>query len=176
VANEGDLGDLEDDLDVCQSIEAWPGAGWVRVGRNGREGDPDDVLQTCFSLPIYSLRLRSALDSAGISGIQYLPIQVIRATGEAIPDFCIANLLNCLDALDLERSIVERFPADYFLPGRRGRIRSVNHPILVRDVLTGYDIIRLSRYRASIYVSERFVRLFESERFTGYSFREVPAV
>ena len=173
VAEEGDVGDFEDGLDVCRPIEKWPEAAWVRVGPKGQDGDPDDVLQTCFPFPIYSLRLRRALEDAGYAGIQYLPIRVIRSGGDGLAGFCVANILNCVDALDLERSAVERFPEDYFLPQRRWRIRCVKDPVLIRSVLARCDVIRLSGYTEPIYVSERFVLFFEAERFTGYSFHEV---
>jgi hypothetical protein len=176
VAYEGELGEFEDELDICRPIDVWPGTAWVGVGREGLDGDPDDVLQTCFPLPIYSSRLRWALVAAGISVVQYLPIQVFLTSGEPLTGFSVANILNSVDALDLEHSTVERYEADYFLPNRRGLISGVTRPVLVRRAVVGYDIVRLSSYQAPIYVSERFVGVFESGNFTGYSFCEVGTV
>jgi hypothetical protein len=173
VAEEGDVGDFEDEVDIAREIEGWPGSGWVRVGPKGQDGDPDDVLQTCFPFPIYSPRLCKSLEEGGIAGIQYLPIRVIRRSGDALVGFCIANILNCVAALDMERSIIQRFPQDDFLPQRRGRVRAIKGPVLLRAALAPYDIIRLEGYTPPIYVSERFVRIFEAGGFTGYSFREI---
>jgi len=174
VGDEGDLGEHEDAFGDCKPIEAWPGTAWVRASRTARDGDPDDVLQTCFFAPIYSRRLRGALEEAQISGIQYLPIRVLRRGGTEIPGFSVANVLNCADGLDVQSSEIERFPDDYFLPTRRGQIRSVNRAVLIGAVVDRYDILRLCSYPSQLYVSERFVLLFEANRFTGYSFREVP--
>lgn len=174
VGDEGDLGEHEDDLDVCKPVEAWPGTAWVRASCTARDGDPDDALQTCFAATIYSARLRDALTETRVAGVQYLPIRVLRLGGGEIPGFSVANVLNCVDGLDVQASEVERFPDDYFLPARRGQIRSIGKAVLIRAVVDRYDILRLSGYRSQLYVSERFVRLFETNGFTGYSFREVP--
>ena len=42
-----------------------------------------------------------------------------------------------------------------------------------RDALAQYDILRIRDYLPLLYVSEHFVRAFESNSFTGYSFCEV---
>ena len=42
--------------------------------------------------------------------------------------------------------------------------------------LEGYDIIRLKEYKQSFFVSEKFKNIFQSNKFTGYSFREVELV
>lgn len=146
VGDEGDLGDHESDLTACRQVENWQGNAWVRASRSERDGDPDDVLQTCFFVPIYSARLRAALEDAQITGIQYLPIHVLKMGGIKIPGFSVANILNCVDGLDAERSEVERFPDDYFLPARRGQIRSLNKVVLVGSAVDRYDILRLSGY------------------------------
>ena len=138
------------------------------------DGEPDHVLQTCILVPIYSRQLRMALQGGGIQGIQYLPIRVVRPSGELIRGFSVANILNCVDALDLRLSVVARYPKDYFLPSRRGLVSSVNHPVLIRSAVVDYDIMPLSVFTPSVYVSDRFVRIFQDGRFTGYSFREVP--
>jgi hypothetical protein len=112
--------------------------------------------------------------SAFSRSLQYLPVRVLRARGGEIPGFSVANVLNSVDCLDVEHSQIRRFPDDYFLPARRGRIHSVDGAVLIGAVLEGFDIVRLSTFLSSLYVSERFVRLFEGNGFTGYSFREVP--
>jgi hypothetical protein len=175
VGDEGDLGGHEDDLNVCRRIEVWPGTAWVRASRADRDGDPDDALQTCFPTPIYSARLRDALEEANVAGIQYLPIRVFRTGRSEIPGFSVANILNCVEGLDVRRSEIERFPDDYFLPARRGQIRSINSAVLMGAAVDRYDVLRLSGYPSHLYASERFVELFEAKGFTGYSFREVPS-
>jgi hypothetical protein len=110
--DEGDLDGHEDDLGVCKPAEAWAGTARVRASRAEGDGDPDDVLQTCFFAPIYSARLRGALEEAQVAGIEYLPVRVINKGGTGIPGFSVANILNCVDGLDVQSSEIERFPDD----------------------------------------------------------------
>jgi hypothetical protein len=91
----------------------------------------------------------------------------------SIDGFSIANVLNCADALDRRLSNFDVFPDDYFLPQRRGQIRAIKKPVLMRGALIAFHIIRLAQYKAPIYVSERFVRAFEFIDCTGFSFHEV---
>ncbi len=46
--------------------------------------------------------------------------------------------------------------------------------MLISSAVEPFDLIRLSTFRAPLYVSERFERMFREGRFTGYSFHEVP--
>lgn len=176
VADAGDLGCDDQELRTCRRFENWPGTAWVRATTPEDDGDPDDVLQSCYNLPIYSQQLRAALEENGIAGIEYLPIVVYRPSGENIPGFSVVNVLNCVDALDLSLSSVSRFPEDYFIPSRRGLIRGIHKPVLRGDLISPYDIIRLCAYPVSLYVSERFLAVFEAGRFTGCSFHEVASV
>lgn len=172
VADQTDLDqDQEEGLGICAPVRDWSETAWLKATH---DGEPDDALQTCLAAPVFSSRLRTALEGVPLGGVQYLPIRVIRPNETLITGYCIANVLNCADALDLRRSKVSRYPDDYFLPARRGLIRSLDTPVLVASVITSYDIIRLSTFLAPIYVSERFVKLFRDGSFTGYSFHEVP--
>ena len=174
IGDEGYLGDLQDhDLYSCTQIAKWTGSAWTKGGMPGNDGEPDDVLQTCFPFPVFSLRLRSGLEKVGIRGIQYLPIHVIRYDRSEIDGFEIANVTNCLNALDLDRSEYVRFPNNYLIERRRGEIRAITWAILKSSEIQDYDIMRLSQFKPPLYVSERFVRLFREHNFTGYSFRQV---
>ena len=173
VGTEGNLGRDDWEFSEGTPIESWSGGAWVRANTAESDGEPDDVLQTLFALPIFSRRLRLALERCRIGGIQYLPIDVIGFDRRRIDGFAIANILNCVDALDRQRSRFEVYPEDYFLPQRRGKMRDVSCPVLSHSVLAGIDVVRLSCYKAPIYVSERFVDAFTQTECTGYSFREV---
>jgi hypothetical protein len=175
VADACDLGGYDDQrFRVCEKVDAWPGTAWVKATTPAQDGNPDDALQTCLlSVPVFSSRLRSAVAHAGITGVQYLPIQVVRPHGELIPGFSVANVLNCVDALDQRLSVISRFPDDYFIPSRRGVIRGINSAVLVDSIVAPYDILRLSTYKIQLYVSDRFVQAFEAAGLTGFSFREV---
>src|SRR5690242_9937890 len=58
------------------AIQTWDESYWFRVANREEDGDPDDVLQTIQGLPVYSARLRNALERVGVNGFQYLPVNV----------------------------------------------------------------------------------------------------
>jgi hypothetical protein len=113
---------------------------------------------------------------AGISGIQYLRLKVLRVSGVELPGFAIANIINRIAALDLDRSDFSTYAADYFRPERRGEISRLRKPVLRERTLDGLDIFRLQEYPVAVFVSEKFVLAFRSAGCTGYAFREVQTV
>ena len=46
--------------------------------------------------------------------------------------------------------------------------------MLISSAVEPVDLIRPATFKAPLYVSERFERVFREGRFTGYSFHEVP--
>lgn len=132
-------------------------------------------MQSYLGLPVYSARLRKVLDKSGFTGIQYLPIRVLRADGTPFDGFAIANILNLLPAMDYKKSDYDLYEDDYFLPARRGKVRGIRKPVLHSTVINGYDIFRLKEYKRYIIVSKRFRDIFVANNFTGYSFHEVYA-
>jgi len=176
VSNSGDLGSFEEwQLREGREVSGWPDNAWIKADPRA-DGDPDDVLQTHLAVPIYSARLRDALVNAGISGIQYLRVKVLRVSGVELPGFEIANIINRIAALDLDRSSYSTYASDYFRPERRGEISGLRKPILRGRALDGVDIFRLQEYSVAEFVSEKFVLAFRSAGCTGYSFREVQTV
>lgn len=174
VSDTDNLGGFEDwQLSSGERIENWPETAWIQATRADYDGTPDDVLQSHLGVPIYSSRLRTLLDDAGIKGIQYLPLTVLRPDNSIISGFAIANIANKVAALDLDNSDYDVFPDDYFLPSRRGTISGVRKYVLRKDQLRQYDILRLQEYLAGLFVSERFKKAFEADACTGYAFEKV---
>lgn len=174
IADNVDLkGANELELVSGQLIKNRDKTAWFKASKSKYDGDPDDVLQNALGLPIYSARLRKAMDKAGITGIQYLPVRVFRFNGSPIEGFAIANILNLLPALDFEKSDYDLFEDDYFLTERRGKVRGIRKPVLRSFIIEGYDIFRLREFKRYIIVSERFRNIFLANSFTGYSFHQV---
>jgi hypothetical protein len=175
VTGADDFGDIDPNrLRSGEAVRAWSPTLELRVTARECDGQPDDVLQDHIgSLPIYSARLREALDSHGIGGLQYLPVQIRRYDGSVIDGFAVANILNVVEALDLEQSRFSRFPDDFVIEQKRGQIREVRRPSLKALTIEGLDVIRLQEFPLYICVSQKFKTIFESGRFTGYSFREI---
>jgi hypothetical protein len=174
VSDSGDLIGLEEwRFWDGEPVSNWNTSAWLKTSTWQRDGVPDDVLQTHFNVPVYSFRLRNALEQAQVKGIQYLPIRVLRANDSEISGFWIANILNKVAALDLKLSDYERFPADYFVPRDRGEISSLRRTVLKESAVEGYDVIRLAEFQVRVHVSERFKKAFEHAGCTGYSFHSV---
>ena len=167
-----------DELDFLKGnkITDWNNNILFQAKKNENDGDPDDALQNAELLPIYSERLINALKDSKIEGIQYLPVNILRPDGRRIDGFCLANFLNFIEALDLDKSDYSRFSDDFPNPNARGKISGVRKFVLKENKLIGFDIVRLVEYKRSFFVSEKFKEVFEKGRFTGYSFREVKLV
>jgi hypothetical protein len=95
---------------------------------------------------------------------------MLEAHGEVLPlatddesELFVLNVTTVLDALDDDRSIVERFPGS----DRIMRIKKVAfRPAIVRDV----DIFRLPHRASPTYVSRRFVDAFNNAALVGLDF------
>jgi len=174
IAGAGDIGVDDWRLRQGQELDSWSAKSWIKA-QSSEDGDPDDVLQSYVGVPIYSARLRAALEESGIGDIQYLPLRVLRSNGEEIKGFAVANITTVRDALDRTRSDISLFADNFLVPSKRGQISAVRKSVLLASRLVGCDIFRLEGYRVAYYVSERLKEVFEGGRFTGYSFREVLA-
>ncbi|MHC1681722.1 MAG: DUF1629 domain-containing protein [Clostridiaceae bacterium] len=163
----------EDEFKIGKEIINWQSDIIFEASQKKYDGIPDDALQNAYMIPVYSKKLIDELLEAGIEGIQYLPIRVLNYKGEVQNTFCIANILNYIEALDLSKSNYNRFGEDFPNPNVRGVIAGVTKFVLLKEKLKGFDIIRLKEYNLSFFVSERFVEIFEKNNFTGYSFQEV---
>jgi len=174
VSDTDDLkGFHESQLTSGAEIVGWDDRAWIRCTDPEYDGQPADALASHLGVEIYSLRLRQALDKSGMRGIQYLPIRVLRRDGPEISGYQIANFLNKVRALDLERSEYNRYKDDYFIPERRGRISMLKKVVLKSKALENFDVIRLEEYFTYKAVSERFKKAFEAAHCTGYVFYEI---
>ena len=136
------------------------------------DGTPDDFLQNTEMVPIFSPRMREAIEEAGIKGIQYIPIEVEHYNKEKLEGYCIANVLNSVpDALDIDKTIFWNRKSD------NGRLNVYVPSIKSEKVPDNMDIFRLkyderfvTEYRTFIVVSERFKSIIAKNKFTGIGF------
>lgn len=173
-------------IDVCdiwpyvagQPVANWAHTAWLKASSSSNHGSPDDVLQNYLMLPVFSRNLRQRLYAENIGNIQYLPIHLYLSDGRPIDGYCIANVLDCVPALDLQQSRLSRFGPDWaeIDPNKIGHISGVSKPVLKASELLQHDIIRTEEYTQQLFVSARFRKLFLSGRFTGYDFRKVALI
>jgi hypothetical protein len=168
--NLNDFGFEEEDFLKGVKITNWVNGVVFKALKEKNDGDPDDVLQSRSMLPIYSKRLIEELNSQNLSGIQFLPVEVVRRNCATVDGFAIANFTNFIAALNYEKSEFIRFSLDFPNPNVRGTIAGITKNVINPDKLVGLDVFRLKDYEPSFFVSERFIKIFELNKFTGYSF------
>jgi hypothetical protein len=171
VADREDLkGFEEEDFQKGKPIKKWDGKAWLKAAKPANDGDPDDSLLNDISLPVYSKRLQ---ENAAVTGVQFLPLRVLRPKGGEITGYAIANILNLVPALDRENAKIDIFPDDWPEVEKRGEIWAVRKAALVGAKLEGFDIIRLPDQLFPIYVSEKVRQVFIRGKFTGVGFSKV---
>lgn len=175
-SQENCFGIEEDELRTGKEITSWSANAWIRCTKPEWDGEPDDVLQTHLDVPIYSRRLQEMIAGRAFSGIQFLPIHVLRRDGTEIPGFAIANILNILPVMNLERSELDRYEDDWPFPPDRGQIAGVYKLALRGAGLESYDIIRVKEFDLAECVSQRFKDAFEEGLFSGCSFKELEVI
>ena len=155
-----------------QPVLNWKSNETIRSTKLKTDGNPRDYLICHLNAPVFSEPLCNALKQS-IIGIEYLPIQVLRSTGQSAGTFFVINVTNTVDALHMENSNIQRYEEDYFLKERIGSIRFVGNVVLREERIKDMDIFRLSNYLTPIYVSEKFRRIVEDGGFTGAEFLDV---
>ena len=164
------------DLKYGNRIDDWNPASLLKSESAEFDGAPDDVLANSLRWPVFSNRLRRALaaSSIGVGDIQYLPIRVARSTGEELDGFEVANVVARLPALDRERTRKLHEDEDEMDPlTGRPAVMGFWKAALRAEVLEEHDVIRLLEFFPPIFVSQRFVDIFQSFEFTGVTFSPV---
>ena len=174
VSREGDLDGHEWwDFDRGTPITNWQSRSWIKSLSAQEDGPADDGLVNHFALLIFSSRMQQSLQTAGIQGIQYLPIRVLKSDGAEYPGYSIANILNVPSALDRTLSDFSVYPEDYFSIDQRGQVSGIRKAVLKKSALGDFHVIRLREFPEQVCVSERFVDLYDRNHFTGYSFQQL---
>ena len=171
---ETNLEDLQIDKRIFRICKEFTGSEKIKFYAELEEDDgtPDDFLQNTEMVPIFSPRMREAIEEAGITGIQYIPIEVEHYNKEKLEGYCIANVLNSVpDALDIDKTIFWNRKSD------NGRLNVYVSSIKSENIPDNMDIFRLkyderfvTEYSTFIVVSERFKSIIAKNKFTGIGF------
>lgn len=154
-----------------KEITDWQDGVFITTLKEENDGIPDDVVQNSYMIPVFSRKLVDAIIEAGITGFQFLPIDVLNFRQQKVGEHFIANCTTMIDAFDYEKSTYHRFPDDFINPNARGKVVASKF-VLISEKLTDVDVFRLQGQERACFVSEKFVKLFRKNRFTGYSFRK----
>ena len=128
----------------------------------------EDYLSNARRWPLFSRRVRNALEEMRVEGIQFLPVQVQRMeTGEMIEGYSLMNVLTVIEAFHKERSI--------YLDHHTGP--NVLRLVLRRDAIGPTDdIFRVKGNMVPIIVSGRVKKCIEEMNASGFIFKLVEAL
>ncbi|WP_422928558.1 imm11 family protein [Singulisphaera sp. PoT] len=110
-------------------------------------GDPVDYNCTAFGCTVISDRMARVVEGIAPLGVQFIP-----ATLEAPGKWEVLNILDCLDCIDRERSLIQYFPEDH--PEKAGRPRGVAKLIIDPDAIGDHHMFRLRDWMVVEIVSE----------------------
>ncbi|MDQ0418684.1 hypothetical protein J2Z48_002887 [Croceifilum oryzae] len=121
---------------------------------------------------LVSERVKMVLDSLEERGVQYIPVRIYnKETDESLGGYSVANVVNVLDALNLEYS-------DYsiFEYGENQKLVSVKKYALNRQCLENKHVFKLHGDEFPLFVSEEFKKEVEKNKLTGFDFLEVKVI
>ncbi len=154
---------------VCkgETIAQWPEK--VMLEYDSKEDNIfTDYLHNVNGWLIVSKQFRTLMRTLIEEEVQYLPVEVKDVvTEESVTDYKVANIIDVLEALDLEHS-------DYsYITAKDIKLLSVRKYGLKAEVIKGHHIFKLKESIMPIFVSEVFKKEIEANRLSGFSFLEV---
>jgi len=136
----------------------------------------EDVIKTANLLPVFSERLKAALDRGMVGGIQYLPVKVFDFKRASLGSYFLANVLNLVSAMDENRSGVRRER----IQERDGTVKEwihwINKIVLRGAELIAYDVVVIPGMENDTFVSRKFKVVFERSGFSGIGFVPVEVI
>ncbi|MCP3143968.1 imm11 family protein [Pyxidicoccus xibeiensis] len=125
-----------------------------------------DLQATTLSITIASKALKTTFDEAGCDNVEYLPILIHNHRGKlASADYCIANILQPVDAMDREASI---YTNSALIPSLVTRLEKL--VLRMEAIPPGLHLFRLTGVPHYPLVSETLKRAIEKKKLTGMLF------
>lgn len=123
----------------------------------------------CPMWPLFSSRLKSLVEDAGLTGCEFHPVKVSHVDGTRTDRYWLTNVLKIKGAFDFTRALYT-----YTRRIRGKRLLSVIRPALLGPKTKSRDFLRLAEDLPGVFVSARFVTLYTKNRCSGLRFKEVP--
>jgi Immunity protein family (Imm11) len=162
------------DLDRGRRVDGWNSESSLNSNQSNHDANPYDVeFAGLPMIPTFSSQLQAALFNShiGTDDVQYLPVRLVRSTGEEIHGFAMANVLTRVAALDRDRCYLLLEHEEEIDPATGlADIMSIFNIAVRSELLKGHDIARLVEFRPAVLVSQRFVDVYEQGHFTGAIF------
>lgn len=159
------------ELDEAKEIQGWDNP--INFYYDPEEGNrKTDYLGNDEAWFMISPKFKSVIDQVGGTNVQYLPVNVINEKDGSTHQYYVANILETVDALNLEHS-------DYFTTelddGRK--VYSITKYAIDEKAAEGHHLFKLKKYNViPFFISERLRDEILSNGITGCDFLEVRVV
>lgn len=133
------------------------------------EGDKvTDYICNNLSWFIVSDKFKRAIEYMSITGIQYLPVNIInKNNGERLEDYYVANICNLVDCINMEKS-------EYIDCGNN--IKLFISFVIEEDKIEEKDIFRIKGSNTSIIVSDKIKDIIKVNKLKGFDFEKVEVI
>lgn len=139
-----------------------------------KQGVPYDLLSATMPIFVISERLKAALQSINVAGVQYLPIRILKEGGGGVKlnDYFVLNVDHQTSCLDLRKS-------EFVLWGDEGEgrrpdeLRDLRKPVLVGSKIGKEKIFRLAEWNVTVVVEEQIMRTIADRHFSGSKFTPI---
>lgn len=168
------------------SPECWSDA-WALTDCNGYcsnnkvefivscDGIPVDFnMVALFNIPVVSSKFGDIISKMCDGYVQRIPVKIKNCDG-----WEVLKVLHCVDCLDLNRSLIDYYPADLsdpwvaMNPERAGCPRGIRRLSVEPQRCAGMVLFRIRKWEVPIIVGGALKSLIEREGLTGVKFIEV---
>lgn len=170
ICDVGNIGDMDEYIvSNGDLISNWKD---VKFEYNPIEGDIfSDYVANIYRWLIISNRFQMETQKLISNSVQYLPIRILDSVnGNENSSYCVVNILDILDALDLNNSKYDVFELE------DEKIVSIEKYALKKTKIQGHHIFRLKDDTIPIFVSEEIKKIVEEKALSGFAFVEVQVV
>jgi hypothetical protein len=134
-----------------------------------RPGPPLDFTLGDFDVPVATGRVAQLLARVASTDIQRFPIQINGHEG----DYEIINVISRVECIDLNRSDITYWTEEDGLPDMVGRPQMIADLIIDPELAKGHHLFRPQGWEVALVASDIVKAIFEEERITGVTFRQV---
>jgi len=130
-----------------------------------------DYLANVYGWLIFSEKFIELSNKYTNDSIQYLGLKIRNIiSNEVISSYKIANIVDVIDAIDMEHSVYDEFELD------DEKIISIEKYALKGNMVKGHHIFKLKDDTIPTFISEDLKDIIETNQLTGFSFLEVKIV
>jgi hypothetical protein len=124
-------------------------------------GEQPDFAYGAFDLPVVSPSLGRRLQEFAPESVELIP-----AVADEV-ERKILNVLACVDAIDEQRTVGEKWPSDTLREDRAGQYRTIVHLFLDVSRLGGHHVFRVGGWQVALVISETLAKQLSADEMNG---------